>query len=117
MYYLLYQNRDPERMEQAKDTKAGAKEFRNNLPRSTEREKLIQEALRSGTGLTQVSIGPRGTIWKASEGSEQLVACLLGQSRVRTGTGDRFEKFDLFGETVDEEILLISTEVSRGKGK
>ena len=98
-------------MQQAKETKAGAKVYRNYLPKSHERERLIKEILHSGNGLIEISVGPRGTIWKAAKGSEQLVAYLLGQTKVQVETKGQFEKFSLFGETVDEEILLISTRI------
>lgn len=116
IYNLLYQNSDPDRRKQAKEFKQMAKDFRHNLAEDLDDDELIEKALKSRSGIARISKGPRGTIWKMGEDSEELVACLLGKKKVQVAPDGRCEKFDLFGEGVKPEefegcILLISTKV------
>ncbi|KAF2446519.1 hypothetical protein P171DRAFT_483858 [Karstenula rhodostoma CBS 690.94] len=113
-YHLLYENSDPSLSEQAKAFLSAAKAFRHDLPNDLDREALIRTALQERKGINRVSDGPRGCIWRVGGAEMRLVACLLGMKGVAVSAKGRKERFDLFGEGLEEaggDVLLISRKV------
>ncbi|KAF9733585.1 hypothetical protein PMIN01_07928 [Paraphaeosphaeria minitans] len=117
-YHLLYENTDRKLSQQAKTFLSAAKTFRHDLPDDLDRETFVKTALQERKGIHRISDGRRGNIWRVDGAETQLAACLLGMKGVVVSAKGRRERFDLFGEGLEEaegDVLLISRKVVYGE--